>query len=117
MTDAPDEIFADLSHSPIGNVLSGTLVTETPDSEIVPRVKYVRADIHTALARELAAALVREHELREAAIGVTAGLAAAISLLERGGKKAAASDKMFAQMLKDYRARLDAARTALGDRA
>ena len=43
-----------------------------------------------------------------------ASLAAAISLLERGGKKAAASDKMFAQMLTDYRKTLDAARAHLG---
>jgi hypothetical protein len=56
--------------------------------------------------------------LRKVAIGVAASLAAAISLLERGGKaakKAAPSDKMFDQMLTDYRASLDRARAALGD--
>jgi len=37
-------------------------------------------------------------------------LAAAISLLEKGGKKAAPSDKMFDQMLIDYRAALAAMR-------
>jgi hypothetical protein len=47
-------------------------------------------------------------------------LAAAISLLERGGKaakKAAPSDRMFDQMLKDYRASLERARTALQETA
>lgn len=39
-------------------------------------------------------------------VAVAAALAAAISLLERGGKaakKAAPSDKMFDQMLRDYK--------------
>lgn len=51
--------------------------------------------------------------LVEAQIRTAASLAAAISLLERGGKKAAPSDKMFAVMLDDYRKALDAARAAL----
>lgn len=54
-----------------------------------------------------------------ALVDVAASLAAAISLLERGGKsakKAAASDKMFDQMLADYRASLERARTALASR-
>lgn len=42
-----------------------------------------------------------------------ASLAAAISLLEGGGKKAAASDKMFEQMLADYRKSLEDTRKAL----
>jgi len=56
--------------------------------------------------------------LRGVAISTAASLAAAISLLERGGKaakKAAPSDNMFDQMLTDYRNSLDAARAALGD--
>lgn len=40
--------------------------------------------------------------LRETGVSVTASLVAAISLLERGGKQAAPSDKMFYQMLDDY---------------
>lgn len=55
-------------------------------------------------------------ELRKSLIRTAASLAAAISLLERGGKaakKAAPSDKMFDQMLKDYRAALAQARTVL----
>jgi hypothetical protein len=53
---------------------------------------------------------------REAFIGVTAALAAAISLLERtqSAMKAAPSDKMFTTMLADYRKALEAGRAALG---
>lgn len=51
--------------------------------------------------------------LRESTIDVTASLAAAVSLLERGGKKGAPSHRMFAVMLADYRASLDRARAAL----
>lgn len=51
--------------------------------------------------------------LREALLSTTASLAAAISLLERGGRRAAPSDKMFEQMLKDYRKALKEARAVL----
>lgn len=61
-----------------------------------------------ALADKLAKAV-------EASIDIAASLAAAISLLERGGKKAAASDRMFAQMLLDYNASLDRFRTTLAE--
>jgi predicted solute-binding protein len=52
---------------------------------------------------------------RDPLITVTAALAAAISLLERTPKtkKAAASDKMFDQMLQDYRKALEIGREAL----
>lgn len=53
---------------------------------------------------------------REEFIRVLASLAAAISLLERGGKaakKAAASDKIFDQMLVDYKAALEAGRATI----
>ncbi len=56
--------------------------------------------------------------LRDALVRTAASLAAAISLLERGGKaakKAAPSDKMFDQMLIDYNRALDAARDVLRD--
>jgi hypothetical protein len=58
---------------------------------------------------------LRNAKVRALVIDCAASLAAAISLLERGGKKGAASDKMFEQMLKDYKASLDRARTALAD--
>lgn len=52
----------------------------------------------------------------ELLVDVMSSLAAAISLLERGGKhakKAAPSDKMFDQMLVDYRGSLERGRSAL----
>ena len=51
--------------------------------------------------------------LREVLLSTAASLAAAISLLERGGRRAAPSDKMFEQMLKDYRKALKEARAVL----
>jgi hypothetical protein len=54
-------------------------------------------------------------EQHQAFIGVMASLAAAISLLEKGGKKAAPSDKMFAQMLADYKAALETAHKHIND--
>ena len=65
-----------------------------------------------AYAEELEAKLARAVE---AGVDVAASLNAAISLLERGGKKAAPSDKMFAQMLVDYSASLDRFRTTLAE--
>ena len=50
--------------------------------------------------------------LRESLIDVTAHLVAAISLLEKGGKavkRAAASDRMFDQMVIDYQRSVDRA--------
>ena len=52
---------------------------------------------------------------RERMVAMAAALAAAISLLERGGKKAAASDKVFDQMLKDYRKALNNGRSVLSE--
>lgn len=54
---------------------------------------------------------------RDAYVGVLASLAAAISLLERTprAKKAAASDKMFDQMIADYKKALKFGRAALAD--
>ena len=51
----------------------------------------------------------------DAGVDVGASLSAAISLLERGGKKAAASDKMFTQMLVDYNASLWRFRSSLAE--
>ena len=52
-------------------------------------------------------------KLREVLIGVLAGFVASVDLLERGGKKAAPSDKMFAQMLVDYKNRIERGRAAV----
>ena len=59
--------------------------------------------------------LAENARLRAAASDATAHLAAAVSLLEHGGKKAAPSDKMFAQMLVDYNKSLSRARSALNE--
>ena len=70
--------------------------------------KYVRADYVAELEAKLAKAM-------EAGVDVAASLSAAISLLEQGGKKAAPSDKMFNQMLVDYKASLARFRTTLAE--
>jgi hypothetical protein len=67
---------------------------------------FRRADDQAiSLIAEFRASVAREG--RERATPIAASLAAAISLLERGGKKAAPSDKMFAIMLNDYRRSLE----------
>lgn len=65
------------------------------------------------LLDERATYKARLAEAVEVVRDVTPALIAAISLLERGGKKAAASDKMFAQMLADYSASVERARDLL----
>lgn len=57
----------------------------------------------------------REEALTDALMGVAASLRAAISLLERTpqAKKAAPSDKMFDQMIVDYKRSLDVAIAAV----
>lgn len=58
----------------------------------------------------------RERKIEAALIDAGASLAAAISLLEKGGKaakKAAPSDTMFDMMLNDYRKSLDRTRRAI----
>ena len=92
-------------------------------SNIVERLRspanvfYEYAADNGAFLREAADEITRlraENErLREALIDTTASLVASVSLLERGGKKAAPSDKMFAQMLVDYKNSIDRARAAI----
>jgi hypothetical protein len=57
----------------------------------------------------------RERDLTEALVTVAASLRAAISLLERTpqAKRGAPSDKMFSQMIRDYKKSLDAGVAAL----
>jgi hypothetical protein len=52
-------------------------------------------------------------ELEAALKDATVNLVAAVSLLESGGKKAAPSNKMFQQMLADYKNGVERARAAL----
>jgi hypothetical protein len=70
----------------------------------------------TECQRQLKEAQAQFERLKKSLIHTAAHLAAAISLLERGGKaakKAAPSDKMFDQMLLDYKKALSDARAAL----
>ena len=60
--------------------------------------------------------LTENARLRAALIDVTASLFAAISLLSRGSKKAAPSDKIFDQMVADYEASAERARALAGGR-
>ena len=55
-------------------------------------------------------------ELEAAPKDTTVRLVAAISLLERGGKKAAPSNTMFEQILVDYKNGVERARAALGEK-
>lgn len=69
------------------------------------------AQIDAALATKPA---VKDDEtVVEALRGATASLVAAVSLLKRGSKKAAPSDKMFDQMILDYEKSIKEARAAL----
>lgn len=64
---------------------------------------------------EAFAAKARAKELEDAALGVMASLAAALYILRRTpqAKRAAASDKMFFQMMQDYENSLEKARDVL----
>ena len=73
----------------------------------------ISVDKLTEMLARLDAAERERDALREALLNALASLVAATSLLERGGKKAAPSDKMFAQMLVDYNKSAAAARAAL----
>lgn len=88
---------SDLLQGPEDSVFCAT-VAET----VVGRVKTLEAEIA---------------ELRESNLDLAASLAAAISLLERTpkAKKAAPSDRMFDQMLVDYRASLERFRALIKD--
>jgi uncharacterized coiled-coil protein SlyX len=65
------------------------------------------------LAVDVDALKARIAELEAALSDTTAHLVAAVSLLERGGKKAAPSNTMFEQMLVDHKNSIERARAAL----
>ncbi len=71
---APDRIFANLCMSPTGDILSGTLVLETPDSELVPRVEYIRRDPAALAGDELVQAMIGA-VVEEAAVAADANCA------------------------------------------
>ena len=70
----------------------------------------------STVLQDLAEAQARIAELEAALSDTTAHLVAAVSLLERGGKKAAPSNTMFAQMLVDHKNSIERARAALGEK-
>ena len=76
------------------------------------RLDAYHFDAANHLMRAIEAAGVRlvPVEVEKVAIDVMASLAAAISLLERGGERAAPSRKMFNVMLTDYKKSLARAR-------
>jgi septal ring factor EnvC (AmiA/AmiB activator) len=75
----------------------------------------VWSENYAAMERKLEAARAATKKAVDAAVDAGASLAAAISLLERGGRKAAPSNKMFDQMLVDYRNSLERTCTALAE--
>lgn len=96
MADAPERIWA------YGEEKGG----DQPEWRSVPvadATEFIRADLVAELVKAL----------EEAATDALASLVAAVSLLERGGKRAAPSDKMFAVMLADYNASIERTRAAL----
>ncbi len=97
MSDTPERIWAFTN--------GGGLRVWTPRGPAYPgsmcEAKYIRADAVQAM---IDAAVKEERKL---ATRVASSLNAAISLLERGGPKAAPSDRMFRQMLLDYHKALD----------
>jgi hypothetical protein len=91
---------------------------EALEAEVEDLGKIAREqnDFFVAKRTELIEVAERRDILENVLTRTAASLAAAISLLERGGesaKKAAPSNKMFDQMLADYRRALDGARKAL----
>ena len=98
-------------------------------SEPEDHIAWVAADALEAQAKEIEEAALRAQdnaaeyvrqikdariaELETALVDVTACLVAAVSLLERGGKKAAPSNKMFDQMIVDYKNCIERSRAAL----
>lgn len=93
---------------------------DTKTSSGLPVTVLEMIDVQVAAARELREMVAEYATLRpdkfvvdrEAFIAVMASLAAAISLLENGGRKAAPSDKMFGIMLDDYKRALNTGREA-----
>ena len=86
-----------------GKDSGGVLAAKVPECAALLQARAERAEAEVA-------------RLHGITVGATASLAAAISLLERGGKRAAPSGKMFAQMLMDYKASLKRARAALREK-
>lgn len=74
---------------------------------------YCPEEVIKGAAAELRRLDALNAELVEALLDVTASLVAAHNLLQNGGKKAAASDKMFSLMLNDYEKAFELGRAVL----
>lgn len=75
------------------------------------------ADLHQAAHNKTITPLREENaRLRKVLTSTAANLAAAISLLEHGGKQAAPSNNMFNQMILDYKNSLQRARDVLKEK-
>ena len=87
------------------------------DTHLAAEIAARKEAVARAVAAETRIAELVAAPTHQAIIHAVASLAAAISLLERTPKTrwAAPSNKMFVQMLEDYRNALANARTALGD--
>jgi hypothetical protein len=70
-------------------------------------------DASAEKSRQITRLTAENERIRTALVSTTASLVAAISLLNRGGKKAAPSDRMFTMMLDDYQKTVLEARAAL----
>jgi hypothetical protein len=91
-------------------------MTTTPPIPIVARLREwikPQTNANAGLNWDLEEAADTIEALLDALLDTTAHLVAATSLLERGGKKAAPSDKMFAQMLADYQKSAEVGRAAI----
>jgi hypothetical protein len=82
----------------------------------LPGTSLVDPQTREDFAKHVAALAAERDALREAGLDALASLVAAHSLLKAGGKKAAPSDKMFEQMLRDYEASIQRARAVLAQK-
>lgn len=76
-------------------------------------IKHLGGNTANEVAAELRRLDTLVGELVEVLSDVTASLVAAHNLLQNGGKKAAASDKMFSLMLNDYEKSFELGRAVL----
>jgi hypothetical protein len=103
------ECADDLERFPsVSDVKLGSALTESGSKKLQGIADFLRA-----LDGVLSEQHTRIELLEEAAKDALAHLVAATSLLDRGGKKAAASDKIFDQMLIDYNGSINRVRSIL----
>jgi len=67
------------------------------------RTKAMNEDMQIAQYDEVRKLTAENERLRGVLLRTASSLIAAVSSLESGGRKTAASDKMFEQMLRDYK--------------